>query len=220
MRTIEQIFASNRVVPMATIENPENALRVGEALLKGGSTSMTVRILSQNSLKSLERIIQNLPELTVGASGIMDAAGFLNSSIAGAQFISSPGVTNELLTAARSRFNDAHFIPGVFAPSHIMEVLSRGFNVMNLFPVEAFNSDELLTVFGYMFPTVKFSISGIIHYQNLDKYLLKPNVLSVSIATIASDDLINKCDFAEITHRATAINAEVQKFLQNKDLVK
>jgi hypothetical protein len=49
---------------------------------------------------------------------------------------------------------------------------------------------------------------------------LKPNVLSVSIATIASDELINKGDFTEITHRATAINAEVQKFLKNKDLAK
>ena len=99
MKTIEQIFGSTKISPTVILEQPERALAVAEALLAGGVNVMAIRILSRNSLKSLEIINKSLPEMMAGAGAIMDAAGFLNASIAGAKFISSPGATQELLTA-------------------------------------------------------------------------------------------------------------------------
>ena len=117
MRTIEQIFGASKIVPGAVLEDQKVALAVAGALLEADVKVMALRLLSRNSLKSLELITKEFPEMMVGASGVMDAAGFLNASIAGAKFISSPGCTSELFTAARTRYNDAHFLPGVLTPN-------------------------------------------------------------------------------------------------------
>ncbi|MDQ5947947.1 MAG: 2-dehydro-3-deoxyphosphogluconate aldolase / (4S)-4-hydroxy-2-oxoglutarate aldolase, partial [Pseudomonadota bacterium] len=80
MRTIEQIFGTSKIVPGAVLEDPKVALAVAGALLEANVKVMALRLLSRNSLKSLELITKEFPEMMVGASGVMDAAGFLNAS--------------------------------------------------------------------------------------------------------------------------------------------
>ncbi|RTK98131.1 MAG: hypothetical protein EKK57_12435 [Proteobacteria bacterium] len=207
MKTIEQIFGAKKIVPTATIEDTDSALKTAEALLNAGINVMTIRILSQKSLRSLEKIAKEMPEMSVGAAGIMDAAGFFNSSLAGAKFISSPGITPELITAARTRYNDAHFLPGGVVPSHIMEILSRGLDVINLFPAVAFNGEELLDVYAHAFPNAKFSVVGGITFENMERYLVKKNVVAVGMSRICSRSLIETHNFAEITRLAkTAVD--------------
>lgn len=202
MKTIEQIFGASKIVPGATLEDPVIALAVAEALLQANVSAISLRILSQNSLRSLELISKELPEMMVGAGGIMDAAGFLNASIAGAKFISSPGCTSELFTAARTRYNDAHFLPGVLTPTQVMEVMTRGINIMNIYPAEALNGYELAKTYAYAFPQVKFGMVGGITIENMQKYLELANVIAVSVASITEPALVLKRDYAEIRRRA------------------
>lgn len=214
MRTLEQIFGAQKVVPTATIEDMDLAIPTAEALLKAGVKVMTLRMMSQKSFRVLELIAKKLPEITVGAGAIMDAAGFLNASLAGAQFISSAGITPELMTAARTRFNDAHFLPGALVPSHVMESLSRGFDVMNLFPAHAFNGAALLDAYAYTFPSAKFTVSGGITVKNMHDYLLKSNVAGVAISDVANHELILNKDFREIETRAKTLIVEANKLLK------
>lgn len=202
MKTIEQIFGASKIVPGATLEDPVIALAVAEALLQANVSVISLRILSQNSLRSLELISKELPEMMVGAGGIMDAAGFLNASIAGAKFISSPGCTSELFTAARTRYNDAHFLPGVLTPTQVMEVMTRGINIMNIYPAEVLNGYELAKAYAYAFPQAKFGMVGGITIENMQKYLELANVIAVSVASITEPALVLKRDYAEIRRRA------------------
>lgn len=202
MKTIEQIFGASKIVPGATLEDPVVALAVAEALLEANVTAISLRILSRNSLKSLELITKELPEMMVGAGGVMDAAGFLNASIAGAKFISSPGCTSELFTAARTRYNDAHFLPGVLTPTQVMEVMTRGINIMNIFPAEALNGYELAKTYEHAFPLAKFGMVGGITIDNMGKYLELPNVIAVSLSSITDASLVAKQDYLEIRRRS------------------
>lgn len=202
MRTIEQIFGIKKIVPAAAIENPELAVKTARALLDGGINVMMVRMLSPKSLKSLERIVKEVPEITVGAAGVMDAASFFNASLSGASFMSSFGSTNELLTASRTRYNDAHYIPGVMTATHVMEVMTRGFDVVNLFPVGAINGSVMLDNYLHAFPKLKFSVSGGINLDNLAEYIVKENVIAVGLSHVVASKLINDGNFAEITRLA------------------
>lgn len=213
MKTIEQIFGASKIVPGAILEDSRVALAVAEALLEAKVTAISLRILSQNSLRSLELISKELPEMMVGASGIMDAAGFLNASIAGAKFISSPGCTSELFTAARTRYNDAHFLPGVLTPTQVMEVMTRGINIMNIFPAEALNGYELAKTYEHAFPLAKFGMVGGITLDNMEKYLELPNVIAVSVASIIEHELVLKHDYVEIRRRAEEVFAIAKRVL-------
>lgn len=218
MKTIEQIFGTTKIAPTVSLEQPSNALAVAEALLNGGVNVMAIRILSRNSLKSLELISKALPEMTAGAGAIMDAAGFLNASIAGAKFISSPGATQELLTASRTRYNDAHFLPGVLTPTQVMEVMTRGIDVMNLFPAEVLNGYELVKTYSHTFPSVRFTMIGGIGLNNvsLAKYLTLPNVVAVGVSEIATKDLIETANYAEITLRAEKAMEIARSIIEKK----
>ena len=202
MRTIEQIFGAKKIVPTVNVEDISLVRPLCEALLNAGITVIAVRIVSQKSFDTLSYISSEIPEMTVGAAGIMAAAGFLNASLAGARFISSPGTTPELFTAARTRYNDAHFLPGVLLPSGIMDAATRGFEVMNLFPAEALNGYELLKSYAHTFPKIRFAVNGGVNLANMGKYLQLSNVVAVGLASIASSSLIAARDFAEIRARA------------------
>ena len=56
---------------------------------------------------------------------------------------------------------------GMIVPSHIMDALSRGFEVMNLFPAEAMNGYELLKTYQHAFPRAKFAVNGGINLENM-----------------------------------------------------
>ncbi len=216
MRTIEQIFGQKKIVPTVSLESQEIIEPVCNALLNGGINVIAVRLLSAKSLAAVEYINSKLPDITVGVAGIMDAAGFLNASIAGAKFISSPGITPELFTAARTRYNDAHFLPGMLMPSHIMDALSRGFEVMNLFPAEVLNGYELLKTYAHTFPKAKFAVNGGINFENMEKYLALDNVVAVGLSSIADSKLIAAKNYSEMTERAKKAVKLSDIVIQNK----
>jgi 2-dehydro-3-deoxyphosphogluconate aldolase/(4S)-4-hydroxy-2-oxoglutarate aldolase len=216
MRTIEQIFGQKKIVPTVSLESQEIIEPVCNALLNGGINVIAVRLLSAKSLAAVEYINSKLPDITVGVAGIMDAAGFLNASIAGAKFISSPGITPELFTAARTRYNDAHFLPGMLMPSHIMDALSRGFEVMNLFPAEVLNGYELLKTYAHTFPKAKFAVNGGINFENMEKYLALDNVVAVGLSSIADSKLIAAKNYSEMTELAKKAVKLSDIVMQNK----
>lgn len=216
MKTIEQIFGLKKIVPTVSLECKEVIEPICNALLDGGINVIAVRLLSVNSLSAVEYINEKLPDITVGVAGIMDAAGFLNASIAGAKFISSPGITPELFTAARTRYNDAHFLPGMIIPSHIMDALSRGFEVMNLFPAEVLNGYELLRSYQHAFPKAKFAVNGGINFENMEKYLALDNVVAVGLSSIADSTLIAAKNYSEMTERAKKAVRLSEVVIQNK----
>ena len=62
MRTIEQIFGASKIVPGAVLEDQKVALAVAGALLEADVKVMALRLLSRNSLKSLELITKEFPD--------------------------------------------------------------------------------------------------------------------------------------------------------------
>lgn len=213
MKTLEQLFDKNKILPTLVLEDITKTVDVVNVLYEAGIRMMSVRVLSQTSLRSIELIRKKMPEMAVGAAGTMDAAGFLNASLVGAQFIASPGITSELLTAARTRYNDAHFLPGAVLPSQIMEVITRGLDVVNLYPAEIFNGSLLIEEYKKSFPGVKFTVSGGITIENMEKYLVKPSIIAVGVGGIATNELLEANNLDEIRHRAKEVVDKAHQIL-------
>ena len=78
MKTLEQLFDKNKILPTLVLEDITKTVDVVNVLYEAGIRMMSVRVLSQTSLRSIELIRKKMPEMAVGAAGTMDAAGFLN----------------------------------------------------------------------------------------------------------------------------------------------
>lgn len=202
MKTLEQIFdieaGIKRIVPGLIIKDINVAKEVAHALLDGGLDVATVRIVDRISFDVIRYLAEEVPELTIGAGFVFDSAAFMSASLAGAKYISSPGATPELFTAARTRFNRAHFLPGAITPSEVLDAYTRGFDVVNFYPAEYFDGYNLLQLYARSFSKVAFSVHGgtSLSHDEIDKYLALPNVLSVGISSFETSDMIANNDFA------------------------
>lgn len=214
MKTLEQLFSNNKITPMVTCDNIDDANKVCDALLDAGLDRVTFNVSTQNALKMLNRIVNQRNDIIIGVGNVMDAAGFMTASLAGVKYIGSIGINNELITAAKTRYNDADFLPGVLLPSQIMEVISAGFNVACLYPAAEFNGAKLLDRYAIDFPQMKFVAKGGIDFDNMEEYLIKENVICVSISDIAEKSLIDTGNFVEITNRAKKYIERTQEILR------
>lgn len=216
MKTVEQVFAVNKIVPVVVINDKEAAVPLAETLLSVGINNMEITMRTQNALDIMSLIARKVPQMIVGAGTVRTAADFFSACMSNARFIVSPGCTNELFEAARSRFNDVRFIPGVIAPSHAMDAAARGFSYLKFFPAEAFNAYQVIKALASPLPDIKFCPTGGITVDNMQKYLELPNVFAVGMSSIVDPELIANHDFKEIKRRAEQALSIVNTVVANQ----
>lgn len=200
MKSLEQIFATNKIVPVVVIDDVEAALPLAETLLAVGINNMEVTLRTRNALEIIKRISTNLPELIIGAGTILTAEDFAKAHDAGAKYIISPGVSREQLLTA-DKYKDVHFIPGVVTPSHAIECLESGRNYLKFFPAEPYHAYEVIKSLASPLPQIKFCPTGGISPGNMAKYLGLPNIFAVGMSSIVEGKLIASHDFNEIRRR-------------------
>lgn len=215
MRTVEQIFAVNKIVPVVVINDVEAAVPLAETLLESGINAIEITLRTPNALEIIELLVKEVPQIVVGAGTVRTSADFFNACVSGAKLIFSPGTTEELLAASRSRYSDIRFIPGVVTPSHVMECASRGLNYLKFFPAEPFNAYEVLKAMASPLSDVKFCPTGGITIDNMQKYLELPNIFAIGMSSIVDSKLIAAHDFVEIRRRCeqavSIVNNSIKK---------
>ncbi len=83
---------AKRVVPLVQSDDPKTALKVSEALLKGGLDVLEVVLRTDAALDCLEAIAKEFPEAHVGAGTVLSADQSKEVIRRGATFIVSPGL--------------------------------------------------------------------------------------------------------------------------------
>lgn len=97
------------------------------------------------------------PELVVGAGTVLTLEQAVSAEAAGAQFLVSPGLDEELVRHATAR--DLLIVPGVFTPSEVMRALALGAAAVKLFPADAVGPAYLKALLG-PFPELAVIPSG------------------------------------------------------------
>lgn len=202
MKSIEQLFAKNKVVPVVVINDIERAVPLAETLLLAGIDNMEITLRTENALDIIRKIKQSLPEMTIGAGTILTAEHFTDARDAGAEFIISPGFTNELLEKGQKDATKVRYIPGICTPSQAMDAANAGFNYVKFFPAEPYNAYNVIKALSSPLPHIKFCPTGGITVENMGKYLELPNIFAVGLSSIVDAKLIANGDFTEIRTRA------------------
>ena len=186
---ITRIMRAAPVIPVITIEHPEQALPLAEALVAGGLLVLEIK--------------KALPNAIVGAGTVINRVNYQQAIDAGAEFIVSPGFTPELLACAQS--SAIPFLPGVNTPSEIMLLLAHGITSMKFFPAEAAGGIPMLKAIGAPLPQALFCPTGGVTPGNAKDYLALPNVACVGGSWMVTKELVQQQRWDEI--RALARNA-------------
>lgn len=211
MKILEQLFAHNKIVPVVVINDADKVLPLAETLLSCGINNMEITLRTSGALDAIRRVSQNLPDMVVGAGTILTPEHFTDASDAGAKYIISPGITNELIEKGKSNATKVRFIPGICTPSQAMDAANAGFNYVKFFPAEAYNAYNVIKALSSPLPHIKFCPTGGITVDNMGKYLELPNIFAVGLSSIVESKLIESGDFTEIRRRCEDAVAVVNK---------
>src|ERR1700759_5150176 len=87
------------VIPVVVVQDAATAVPLARALRAGGVDIIEVTLRSPAALSAIDAIASALPEMLVGAGTVCSPQQALESVTAGAQFLVSPGSTDQLLDA-------------------------------------------------------------------------------------------------------------------------
>lgn len=185
-----------KVVPVVVIEDPELAVPLAETLLNSGLPAIEVTLRTPRALEAIKAIIEQVPDMIVGAGSVRNAEQVVAVSEAGVKFAVCPGFSPALLDAVAEA--SLPFVPGAITPSESLQLLERGYTLQKFFPAEVAGGIAYLKSLGAPLPEVKVMPTGGVKPDNLASYLALDNVACVGGTWVAPSALLNDRDFAQI----------------------
>lgn len=184
------------VIPVIKITDAKDAVPLARALARGGLRAIEITLRTDAALEAIRRAAAEVEEAVVGAGTILNARQFEEASKAGSQFIVSPGITSQLLSAAAD--SPVPLLPGAITPGEIMAARDAGLDFLKFFPAEQAGGAAFLKALSSPIADVRFCPTGGIGAKNANDYLSLPNVICVGGSWVAPDEMVKAGDWAGI----------------------
>jgi len=195
------------IIPIVVIDDPSKAVPLGRTILDAGLNLIEITMRTERAMDAVRVVSKELPEMLVGAGTVFSVSVAKEALSAGARFIVSPHLDEEIVTyCARKNIVS---IPGVFTPSEVQRALkaaTRGTRrvsieglplVIKVFPASTGGPGHI-TAMKAVFPDVKFLPLGGVNAANLAEYI-KAGAWAVGGTWICKRDLIEAGNFAKIS---------------------
>lgn len=193
---IDELIDVSPIIPVVEIDNYENAIPLAKTLIDAGINIIEITLRTEAAIESIKAISKEFPEFYVGAGTVCNENDLIKAKNAGAKFVFSPGISDELIKASIK--NEILLIPGVSNASEVMKAQNSGIFFCKLFPAILSGGVEILKAFQGPFPKIKFCPTGGININNFLDFLDLKNVPCVGGSWIVKKELINNSDFKNI----------------------
>ena len=185
------------VVPLVQSDDPATAVLVSRALAAGGLTVAEVVFRTDRALECLQAVAEEVPEMIAGAGTVLTAEQATAAVDAGAKFIVSPGLDDDVVATARARGVPVY--PGIVTPSEVQHAHNLGLDVVKFFPASIAGGVPALKALSSVFRHMRFMPTGGVSAGNLAEFLAVPAVLACGGSWLTPADAIAKCNFEQIT---------------------
>jgi 2-dehydro-3-deoxyphosphogluconate aldolase / (4S)-4-hydroxy-2-oxoglutarate aldolase len=176
MNPVETVMRTAPVIPVLVIEDVSHARMIAQALVAGGLPVLEVTLRTAAALDVIAEM-KKVPGAIVGAGTVLDVAGLDSAIAAGAEFIVSPGLTENLGKAAIAK--KIPLLPGIANAGDIMRGLDLGLTHFKFFPAMANGGLPALKSLIGPFGQCKFCPTGGIGQDNAAEWLALEQVLCV-----------------------------------------
>lgn len=203
-QTAETIELMRRapVIPVLTVAGPQDGVPLARALVAGGLPVLEITLRTPGALAAVSAIRAAEPGAVVGAGTITESGQIQAAIAAGASFLVSPGMTQQLLEGAV--LSRVPFLPGIATASEAMMVMDRGFKAMKFFPAEAAGGVDYLASLSGPLGELLFCPTGGINATLAKIYLAQKNVVCVGGSWMMPRALVAAADYVAIEQLARA----------------
>ena len=176
-KTMYGILKTTGICPIMVEPKPEQAVPAAKALARGGIPVLEILMRNENSLKHLNNIVREAPEVISGAGSILNIEQAKKVIDLGAKFIVMPGFKADVVEYALK--NNISVLPGCVTATEIMMALSYGINVVKFYPVYEMGGTNTLAQFNNgPFGMIEWVVTGGLDGKNFLPLIKYKNTLA------------------------------------------
>lgn len=190
-----------RIVPVVTIDDPDDAEPLGDALVAAGLPVVEITLRTPAAADALAAVAGRT-DLVAGAGSVRSVADLERVLDLGARFVVSPGLHVDVVSRCLDR--GVPHLPGAATASDLMAASALGISTVKLFPASVLGGRRALDALAAPFPDLRFVPTGGITSRDAHEYLAHPQVTAVGGTWIAPRTAIAEGNWAAITAAATA----------------
>ncbi|THD72546.1 bifunctional 4-hydroxy-2-oxoglutarate aldolase/2-dehydro-3-deoxy-phosphogluconate aldolase [Phenylobacterium sp.] len=200
--TLDEILGLSPVIPVLIIDDIEDAVPLGRALVAGGLPVLEITLRTPVALDCIERMAGEIEGAVVGAGTVISPAMRKAVAAVGAKFCVSPGLID-----GETAGGPAPLLPGVATATELIAGIAAGFTCFKLFPANIAGGVDALKAFASPFQQARFCPTGGVSARNAADYLALPNVVCVGGSWVAPAEAVKAGDWGRITALAREARA-------------
>ncbi|MBO4409292.1 MAG: bifunctional 4-hydroxy-2-oxoglutarate aldolase/2-dehydro-3-deoxy-phosphogluconate aldolase [Spirochaetales bacterium] len=206
---LNQVIESVGVVPVIVLNDAKKAVPLAKALLAGGIPCMEVTFRTAAAEDAIREIHEQVSGIHLGAGTVITVAQAGKAVAAGARFIVSPGLDENIVRWCQER--DIAVFPGVCTATEVQKAVCLGLDTLKFFPAEAAGGVNMIKNLCGPFPNVRFMATGGISMANIAQYAACRHIAAVGGSWMAKADAIEAERWDEITAKSAEAVAAMKR---------
>jgi 2-dehydro-3-deoxyphosphogluconate aldolase/(4S)-4-hydroxy-2-oxoglutarate aldolase len=204
-------LAEAGVLPLFRHDDPAVAADAAAACAAAGATAVEITDRAAGTEHVLAAVAERLRDegvdVTLGAGSVVDAARGQRLIEAGAQFVVSPGLSEEV--AERCRLLGVPYVPGCATPSEVLRARALGLALTKIFPASQLGGPRYVAALRAAMPWMQALPTGGVRADRaeLAEYV-RAGAACVGIGELVSPQRLRDRDWEGVRHAvAEAIEA-------------
>lgn len=194
---IEARLRATPVVPLIQADEETVAVATARALVEGGLTVLEVVMRTDAALNCLRAIGREVPDAIVGAGTVLSAEHARSAAAAGARFIVSPGLHEDVVRASQEA--GLPVFPGTATATEVQRAWNMGLRLLKFFPAGQAGGVPMIKALASVFRDVRFMPTGGVSASNLAEYLALPAVAACGGSWLTPKEAIATGDWQAVT---------------------
>ena len=181
----------DKLIPVVVIKDVNETEKTLSALRAGGVNCAEITFRTACAAEAISLGVKLFPDMNIGAGTVTNGQQCVEALNAGAKFIVSPGLSEEV--AAICAANGVDYFPGCVTPTEIMKALDLGITTVKFFPANVYGGLKALKALSGPFPQVKFIPTGGVDLTNLKEFLEFDKIFAVGGSFMMKGDITENC---------------------------
>ena len=177
----------DKLIPVVVIKDVNETEKTLSALRAGGVNCAEITFRTACAAEAISLGVSLFPDMNIGAGTVINGQQCVEALNAGAKFIVSPGLSEEV--AGICSANGVDYFPGFVTPTEIMRALELGITTVKFFPANVYGGLKAIKALSGPFPQVKFIPTGGVDLTNLKEFLEFDKIFAVGGSFMMKGDI-------------------------------
>jgi 2-dehydro-3-deoxyphosphogluconate aldolase/(4S)-4-hydroxy-2-oxoglutarate aldolase len=158
------------IVPGVRVSSSDDALFAGETVCRAGIPLAEITMTIPGAIDVIAQLSRRLPGMVIGGGTVLDKETAARCLDAGARFLTSPGLIQEVVEFAVQR--DVVVFPGALTPTEVIAAWKAGADFVKVFPCSPVNGHQYINFLKTPLPQIKLIAAGGVNQVTASDFIL------------------------------------------------